>query len=210
MPISPPATAVSAIDIALVTAERSYNKEDFAPLADEPGVTLRPVRFPSDLGTPDAIILPGTPDVAADFDTHAASGMIDALLTHTQNQGWLIGICGGLHMLTRKLLDPQHRKYPFNEKKMIGLLELDTVYGGPNIFRKLRDVSAPGGLLLKGFETHQGICEGSEPILFRRADGSPIGYGHGRIWGTYLHRAFDSSPFRSHLLEAIRSGAAEL
>lgn len=199
------------VDIALVMAGNSYNEDDFAPLAAEDGVHLRVVRFTTDLGSPDAIMLPGTPDAAADFDILEAEGMIAALRRHAVHGGWIAGICGGMHMMSKRLCDHLHVKYPFDEKPMLGLLDLDTVYGlSPTVFRRLHRVTAPGGFLLRGFETHRGECAGHEPVLFRREDGSPIGYGHNRIWGTYLHRCFDSAPFRRHLLTAIRSGAPAL
>lgn len=209
LPLTPQATR--PIDIALVMAGHSYNEEDFAPLAAEAGVRLRVVRFTTDLGTPDCIMLPGTPDAAADFDIMEAEGMTDALQAHAARGGWIAGICGGMHMMSKRLYDPQHVKYSFDEKPMLGLLDLDTVYSPePAVFRRLHRVTAPGGCLLRGFETHRGQCRGNEPVLFRREDGSAIGYGHQRLWGTYLHRCFDSAPFRHHLLTAIRCGMASL
>lgn len=198
-----------SVDIALVLASASYNREDFSPLEAEPGVTLREVRFPTQLGQPQVIILPGTPDAAADFDVLTACGMADAILEHARCGGWVVGICGGMHMMAKRLYDPQHVKYPFAEKQMLGLMALDVHYGGEQIFRRLRHVSAPGGLELRGFETHRGQCDGAEPVLFRREDGSPIGYGHGRCWGTYLHRLFDSVVFRQHFLSAVRAECAD-
>lgn len=197
------------VDIALVLAAASYNREDFSPLEAEPGVILREVRFPTQLGNPDVVILPGTPDVAADFDTLAACGMADAIKTHELRGGWVVGICGGMHMMAQRLTDPQHVKYSFSEKQMLGLLALEVHYGGEQVFRRLRHVSAPGRCELRGFETHRGQCEGAEPVLFRREDGSPIGYGHGRCWGTYLHRLFDSAAFRRHFLAAVRAQAPD-
>lgn len=197
------------VDIALVSAAASYNREDFSPLEAEPGVTLREVRFPTQLGQPHVIMLPGTPDVASDFDALEACGMAAAIAEHARSGAWVVGICGGMHMLARRLLDPQHVKYPFSQKQMLGLMALDVHYGEATQFRRLRHVSAPGGFELRGFETHRGQCVGEEPVLFRREDGSPIGYGHARCWGTYLHRLFDSADFRRHFLAAVRAEAPE-
>lgn len=172
-------TRLLPIDVALVMAGLSYNEEDFAPLSAEAGVRLRVVRFATDLGSPDCIMLPGTPDTTADFDIPEAEGMTDALRAHAERGRWIAGISGGMHMMSRRLYDPQHGKYSFDEKPMLGLLDLDTVYR-------------------------------PEPAVFRREDGSAIGYGHRRLWGTYLHRCFDRSPFRHHLLTAIHEGALSL
>lgn len=198
------------LDIALILAGHSYNEDDFAPLAAAPGVHFRVLRFASDWASPDVIILPGTQDVAGDFDAHEASGIAEAIRRHAEAGGWVVGICGGLQMMGRRLLDPHHHKYPFAEKEMLGLLALDTVFAAEAVFRRLRRVSAPGGCELRGFETHRGMSEGEEPVLFRREDGSPIGYGHGRLWATYLHRCFDDAAFCRHFLDAVRRGDAEL
>lgn len=200
----------TTVDMALVLAGASYNEEDFSPLAAEPGVNFRVVRFATQLGEPDVILLPGTKAVAADYDALCLAGMADAILARVAAGCWVVGICGGLHMLAQRLLDSSHSKYPFSEKVMMGLLRLDVCYGSPSVFSRLRSVSAPGGFLLRGFETHSGVCRGEEPVLFRRVDGSPIGYGHGRIWGTYLHRVFDNTDFRRYFIETVRECRASL
>ncbi len=202
--------ASSPIDVALVLAGRTYNEEDFAPLAAEPDVRFRVLRFASDWGHPDLVILPGTTDVAADFDALEAGGVLDALRAHAASGGWVAGICGGLQMMGRRLLDPHHYKYTFDEKAMLGLLDVDTVFAAEPVFTRLRGVSAPGGFLLRGFETHRGMSDGNEPVLFRREDGSPIGFGHGRLWATYLHRCFDDAGFRRHVIDAVRLQRASL
>ena len=74
----------SSIDVALVLAGRTYNEEDFAPLAAGPDVSFRVLRFASDWGHPDLVILPGTTDVAADFDALEAGHMVVELNT----AGW--------------------------------------------------------------------------------------------------------------------------
>lgn len=115
----------TTVDMALVLAGASYNEEDFSPLAAEPGVNFRVVRFATQLGEPDVILLPGTKDVAADYDTLCLAGMADAILARVAAGCWVVGICGGLHMLAQRLLDSSHSKYPFSEKVMMGLLRLD-------------------------------------------------------------------------------------
>ena len=122
----------------------------------------------------------------------------------TQHHAWLHFLMG------RRLLDPHHYKYTFDEEAMLGLLDVDTVFAAEPVFTRLRGVSAPGGFLLRGFETHRGMSDGNEPVLFRREDGSPIGFGHGRLWATYLHRCFDDAGFRRHVIDAVRLQRASL
>lgn len=199
-----------SIDIALALAGASYNRADFEPLMSEPSVRFREVHTPSEWGNPDVVILPGSMDVAGDYDTLLLNGMAASILQHAVGGGWVIGICGGLQMMSARLLDPHHNKYPFDEKAMLNLLRLNTVFAPRVLVQRLWQVEAPGGFRLKGFEGHRGLCEGSEPVLFRRSDGSPVGYGHGRLWGTYLHRCFHNRPFLHYVLNAIRAQAETL
>lgn len=53
--------SVDLIDIAVIRVPRISNFTDFNPLESIPGVSLRYVKNPSELGNPDMIILPGIP-----------------------------------------------------------------------------------------------------------------------------------------------------
>lgn len=51
--------SVDLIDIAVIRVPRISNFTDFNPLESIPGVSLRYVKNPSQLGNPDMILLPG-------------------------------------------------------------------------------------------------------------------------------------------------------
>lgn len=191
------------LNIAIVTASGSYEMDDFKPFQLEPHANLYSVCEVADWGKPDLLFLPGTPTVAEDFDTLREKGIIPLISQHAKSGGWIFGICGGMHMMGQRLLDPHCQKYPFTEKPMLGLLDIETLYQGEPTIARLRNVTAPWGCTLRGYETHTGRAKGAEPVLFRRPDGSPIGFGHGRILATYLHRCFDAPSFRQSLLRAI-------
>ncbi len=191
------------IDIALIRAQESSELADFLPLQQEAGVELRHVQQLEQLGQPDAIILPGSEDIAGDFDILQQRGLVQAIREHAQARRSLVGICGGMHMLSRQLLDPQHSKYDFAQKDMMGLLALDTHYGEPHLIARLKRVRAPWGCELRGYETHRGRVRGEAPELFWREDGSPIGWGTESLWGCYLHRAFDDNHFRQAFLQSL-------
>lgn len=195
------------MNVAIITASGSYKMEDFAPLAAEPELNLYTVTKAEEWGEPELILLPGTPTVADDFDVLSERGIIPLIREHAAAGKWIFGICGGMHMLGKRLLDPTMRKHPYSQKELIGLLDLETHYGDEPILARLKNVSAPWQCTLRGFETHTGRARGDEPVLFRRADGSPIGFGHGRILATYLHRCFDNADFRQALLRSVRENA---
>lgn len=95
------------LDIAVIRYPRISNFTDFDPLEDELDTAVRYVTSVEELGTPDAIILPGTKNTAADLDYLRELGFPEAI-TNALEHGTLqlTGICGGYQMLGRKLLDP--------------------------------------------------------------------------------------------------------
>ncbi len=194
----------SILNIAVVTASGSYNMEDFAPIEQEDGVNLYKVEHANDWGQPNLVLLPGTPTVAEDFDMLEERSIVPLIREHAAAGKWMFGICGGMHMMGQRLLDPHCQKYPFTEKAMLGILQIETLYLGEPVLARLRNISAPWGCTLRGYETHTGRADGTEPVLFRRADGSAIGFGHGCIMATYLHRCFDDKGFREAFLAAVR------
>lgn len=196
-----------SLDIALISAQASHFVDDFSPLGKEEGVNLRGISCLEQWGEPDLILLPGSMDIAGDYDILQAKGLTARIMQHATEGKWIVGICGGLQMMGRSIQDPKHKKYPFSHKAMLGLLALDTHYGAERIFLRLRHVRAPWGGELRGFETHSGTIIGEEPALFFREDGTVIGYGHDRIWGTYLHRGFNNINFRKAFLQALREDA---
>ncbi|WP_150265896.1 cobyric acid synthase [Paenibacillus tepidiphilus] len=95
------------LDIAVIRYPRISNFTDFDPLELEPDTAVRYVSSANELGTPDAIILPGTKNTAADLEHLRSQGfpaaIAQALARGTQQ---LVGICGGYQMLGAQLLDP--------------------------------------------------------------------------------------------------------
>ena len=94
------------IDIAVIRVPRISNFTDFNPLESIPGVSLRYVKNPSELGNPDMIILPGTKNTMEDLLWMRENGL-EALILKEAARGKLIfGICGGYQMMGESLSDP--------------------------------------------------------------------------------------------------------
>ena len=187
--------------LALIRMPHAYELKDFAPL--RPYAQLYEVREIAELGQPDAIFLPGSSDVAADFDALVQSGLADPLKYFAAQLVFLFCRCRGLQLMGRSLPHPQHHKYPFAHKVMLGLLQLDTYFEEEMLLASLKGVRAPWGCTLRGFESHRGHSKGEEPPLFFHPDGSPLGYGHGQLMGTYLHRCFHNKDFVRALCDAL-------
>lgn len=182
------------------------NFTDFAPLAAEPDVRLRQVRTREEWGNPDLVILPGTKSVAADLASLRSAGLEEPIRRHAEKGKWLLGVCGGLQMLGTDILDPLHMESPEERTPGLGLLELSTTFSSAKTLINVRRASTPLPVPAAGYEIHHGVTshqESSPPVMFRE-DGSPCGYGKGRIWATYLHGMLDGDQFRRAFINMVR------
>ena len=201
--------AADCLDVAVVMPGHVSNFTDFAPLAAEPDVRLRPVRSREEWGNPDLVILPGSKNVAGDFGALCARGLDKAVRDHAGQGKWTLGVCGGLQMLGRVLFDPLHVETENDETAMLGLLDLETKLAGDKTLAQVRGARTPLGVTVSGYEIHHGITRAGEgcETLFFRPDGTPCGYGQGRVWATYLHGLFDGDAFRRAFIDRVREDA---
>ncbi|MFQ5895838.1 MAG: cobyric acid synthase [Nitrospinota bacterium] len=217
---SPGPPEPGALAIRVVALPHIANFTDFDPLAQEPGVDLRYVRRPEELGGADLVIVPGSKSTVADLEALRASGVAEALVRHARAGGRLIGICGGFQMLGEGVEDPDGVESPCSEAVGLGLLPVQSRFFGE---KETHQVEARGaGVLpgderwtLRGYEIHMGHtrrspqCRPAFLIQRRGARAASLEDGavsaDGRIWGTYIHGLFDNDPFRWALLDALRS-----
>ena len=74
-----PTTVHPVLDIAVVQLPHISNFDDFDLLAREPGVSLRYVSSPAELGKPDLVILPGTKTTIPDLAWMNSRGLTQAV-----------------------------------------------------------------------------------------------------------------------------------
>jgi adenosylcobyric acid synthase len=125
----------------------------------------------------------------------------------------VLGICGGLQMLGRRIADPDGIEGPAGEAAGLGLLELDTVLTGDKRLAAVTGRLADGGAAVEGYEMHVGRSDGpalARPLL-QLADGRPEGAvsADGRIAGTYVHGLFGRGDGRAALLAAWGGRSAQ-
>lgn len=200
------AKRADSLDVAVVMPAHVSNFTDFAPLAAEPDVRLRQVRSAEEWGKPDLVILPGTKSVAADLAVMRQAGLDELIRRHASGGKWILGICGGLQMLGTDILDPLHMESAEERTPGLGLLELSTTFAASKTLLNVRRASTPLPPPAAGYEIHHGVTRHEEacpPIMFRE-DGSPCGYGKGRIWATYLHGILDGDSFRRDFINMVR------
>lgn len=214
----------SRIDIAVIRLPRISNFDDIDALDLEEGVRTRFVEKASELGSPDAVILPGSKATLADLDWLKSEGLDDGIRWLARLGGSVVGICGGFQMLGETLSDPHGIEGPSRSEKGIGLLPVDTIFevGKDARPRRARVASGGGGFLAKaagielaGYEIHAGRSDTRGPALlsFMATDGAaatPDGCSSrdGRIFGSYLHGIFDEPAFRHAWLTSLGHSAA--
>jgi adenosylcobyric acid synthase len=207
------------LEIAVLRLPSLSNFSDLDPLEAEPSVQLRWLQPGEELGRPDAVVVPGSKQTLRDLAALEASGLGETLRTYVAGGGQVFGICGGLQMLGRELLDPEGLEGAAGGQSGLNLLPLRTVFGQAKALRQRRSPAfwpasgsdAPGlePLELEGFELHRGrstALEACQPLCAAGDLGwvQPSGERGGLVAGTYLHGVFESGPWRRRWLNQLR------
>lgn len=201
------------LDIAVVMLRHVSNFTDFAPLTGEPDVRLRPVRRTEEWGEPDVVMLPGSKSVTVDLGELRRSGLADRILAHARDGKWLFGICGGLQMMGRAILDPTGVESSSPEVEGLGLMDLRSTFAPGKTLRRVERAETPLGVPASGYEIHHAFTEhgpSALPLFLRAESGTTgteraCGYVCGRRWATYLHGVFDDDTFRRAWLDHVRA-----
>lgn len=209
-------------DIAVIRLPRISNFTDFDPLIHD-GVNVRYVGRTEELGSPDAIIIPGTKNTLEDLLWLKTRGF-DRLIKEMSKNTPVIGICGGYQMLGKRIID-NGIEGDHKVVEGLGLLDVETRFTqykktttqafGTIVLNKgiFEGVS---GIKVSGYEIHMGnttLGENANPVL--DIDGRKEGAvdSRGLVFGTYFHGIFDTSEFRKVLIKNLdkktkRSGPA--
>jgi len=215
------------VDIVVIRLPRISNFDDFDALMDEPGVHMRYVSDLEALGSPHAIILPGSKSTSSDLGWLRAQGLADAIQKFAARGGAVVGICGGYQMLGKVLRDPLHVESPEEEIAGLGLLPLETIFARDKITHRVtaRILEGPAwlaplaGTVVHGYEIHMGRTEpvalkssehGDRPWLCitQRSNASVeildgAVSADGRIWGCYIHGLFENAHLRRAWLASL-------
>ena len=208
-----PATSTSLKRVAVIAYPRLSNLDEFQPLRNTPGVRLSWARHPRDLAGVDWVILPGSKHTRADLAWLRDTGLDQAITTHAQAGGAVLGVCGGLQMLGTHIEDAAGVEGGASGNcEGLGLLPLRTVFevdkrlsvtrarfaDVPQVTAVHDDTSpwaALKGIDVQGYEIHHGqTIAGStaQAVLFDEA-GHALGWRQGPVLGLYLHGLFEDT-----------------
>lgn len=181
--------------VAAPAAPRVSNHTDFDPLRLHPQVEFMLVRAGQTIPPADLIVLPGSKNVLADLAWLRAQGWEEAIRRHLRYGGKVLGICGGLQMLGKKLHDPDGLEGEPGSGDGLGWLDMETTLAPEKRLTRMRGRLTLDEAEASGYEIHMGVSQG--PALVHPAvrfdDGSLDGArsDDGQIFATYLHGVLD-------------------
>lgn len=202
----------NAVDIAVIRLPKISNFTDFQAFSLEPRVTVRYVSKVSELGRPDAVILPGTKNTIKDMAFLRESGLEAAILRLSKENTIVFGICGGYQMLGETIEDTEGAEGTGSMRGM-GLLPMDTRFEREKVRtrREGRTGELSGifkslsGKKVSGYEIHMGrsVWRTAENCSLLELPEQRDGGCFGTVLGTYLHGIFDEEEFRAAFVRLL-------
>src|SRR5262249_19918243 len=212
--------SAGVIQIAVIRLPRIANFDDFDPLRREPGVHVRYVDSPTQLGRPHAVILPGTKSTIADLHWLQIRGLADAIVRLAQEGVGIVGLCGGYQMLGKAIHDPDQVESDMSDMAGLGLLPLETTFVPGKATHQVRAtvVGGPGwlvkltGQVVTGYEIHLGRTAPAAAwlqIVERGGATCAVPDGAvsagGRVWGCDRAGLFANDTFRRAWLQSLQA-----
>jgi adenosylcobyric acid synthase len=187
------ATPIDAGDfrVAVIRYPTASNLDEFKPL--EEVAALRWASRPSDLEA-DLVVLPGSKHVAADLEWLRKRRLDRAILARADAGLPVLGICGGMQMLGRGLIDPAGVD---GDALGLGLLPLETTFVETKVAARIQTsfgaLPTPWWSLsdhtFSGYEIRHGHSVAIGPAVAALPDGR--GFVVGPVLGVSVHGLFE-------------------
>jgi adenosylcobyric acid synthase len=184
--------------VAAVRLPRISNSTDVEALACEPGVLVHWVTDPADLADTDLIVLPGSKSTVADLSWLHDRGLAGAITGHARAGKPVLGICGGLQMLCRRIEDTVESG--IGEVAGLGLLDADIAFDQAKTLRRWQQP-------LTGYEIHHGRLSRCAEAGWFDVNSEPQGIMRGAVFGTHWHGLLDNDEFRRAWLTCVADAA---
>lgn len=208
------------VDICVIRLPHLSNFTDFIPLETMPGVKVRWCDTADRIGNPDMIILPGSKTTIDDLNTLRNAGITERIVQYAENDGIVMGICGGFQMLGERIIDKHGVESTTEELQGIGLLKMSTEFHAEKQatqttatvhFKNSRIFGGLETYSVDGYEIHMGQTSFDDtctPFTTTKNSGSVVVNGvcnpKGNIIGTYLHGLFDSGQIAMGIVSVLR------
>jgi adenosylcobyric acid synthase len=109
-----------------------------------------------------------------------------------------MGICGGMQLLGRAILDPHGLEA--GDAECLGLLDIITTLEADKTTRQ-RAIRVAGGAAVEGYEIHHGRTTAGPRARQYLAD--DLGWEQGSVRGVYLHGLFENTEYRAAFLRTL-------
>ena len=189
-----------ALDIAVIRLPRVSNVTDLDPLRTEPGVSVRLVSHPSQLGAPDLVVVPGSKATISDLAWLRATGFDEALRA---TPALVLGICGGAQMLGRTIADDVESGV--GRVEGLGLVDLTTTFHSDKVTRRRNGTVM--GQPVRGYQIHHGrVTVGSGAaawVHLEDEEEGAVALDDARVMATTVHGLFEADGFRAAFLTEV-------
>jgi adenosylcobyric acid synthase len=190
--------------IAIIRYPTASNLDEFRVLEEVADVVW--ARGPEALRDAHLVVLPGSKHVAADLDWLVAHDFSSALGRRAAAGAPIVGICGGLQMLGREIVDDGGVD---GTRVALGLLPVSTSFSSEKTTRRTATRFAYGlpapwnnlaGLPFAGYEIRHGKSKVVGDAC--RALPDDLGFVSGSVLGLYVHGLFEQPQLSKALVGA--------
>lgn len=189
------------INIGVIKTKKMSNFTDFYAFKQYDDVRVKYIYEAKDLEDNDVIIFPGSKNTITDLEDLKKRKIFDKVVELKEKGEIIVGICGGLQMLGKKIFDPKQLESEILETDGFNFFDYETTFDEikktEQVTKKLENLS---GILknfnayeVTGYEIHQGVSTFNEPVICNE-----------NVFATYIHGIFDNSKFTNDFLNMIR------
>ncbi len=185
------------INIALIYYPYASNLDEFDPLIYQDDINLVPVHQNEDLSDFDALILPGSKNSGVSLEFLRSSGLDKQIRKFKTTGKLILGICGGLQILGKQILDPLNIED--GDKTGLALIDLQTEIAADKSTQQTSINWLDNSV--KGYEIHHGKTVADQQVLpFMKEN---LGWQQENIYTTYLHGVFENKVFYNWFMKQV-------
>tara|TARA_B110000444_G_C18834447_1_gene595123 strand:- start:390 stop:1910 length:1521 start_codon:yes stop_codon:yes gene_type:complete len=184
----------AVLNIAIPILSKISNFDDIDPLRVQKNINIHYVRpgdsFPKKIHI---ILLLGSKSTINDLEELRSNGWDKEIYDHSNNDGIVIGLCGGYQMLGQAIRDPKKLESTRSTTKGLGLLDVETEMSHEKIVTKINGTHIQTNNKVYGYEIHIGKTLGEDcnrPLfnINNKYDGATS--KNNKVFGTYVHGIF--------------------
>ena len=193
------------LTISVPILSKISNFDDLDPLRNQKNININYVRPGDNIPQKtDIILLLGSKSTISDLRELRENNWDREIRMHHDNNGVVIGLCGGYQMLGKFINDNEKIESSVRATRGLELLDVETEMINSKIVTKINGKHIESNKKMVGYEIHIGRTHGKDcerPLFLidNKYDGAQS--ANGRVFGTYVHGIFHNR----HLIEWLFS-----